>query len=146
MSKEKEGGEMKYELLDVSGCPIYIIDINVIDKSYVDLKVWQADSWDSETNEPYEKEFIAEVHWKYDNCTHWNFYGMDYIPQTPNENINPGYYHICGSFFMTRWIIMFAFVRKVMNEILGDKTDDYEDSDKQLDEQLLKTYTIRKVE
>jgi hypothetical protein len=33
-----------------------------------------------------------------------------------------------------------------MNEILGDKTDDYEDSDKQLDKQLLKTYTIRKVE
>ena len=94
----------------------------------------------------YEKHFIANVYWKYDNCTHWNFYGMDYIPQTPNEDINPGYYHICGSFFMTRWMIMFAFVRKVMNEILGDKTDDYEDSDKQLDKQLLKTYTIRKVE
>lgn len=71
---------------------------------------------------------------------------MDYDSEDKDEYINPGYYHICGSFFMTRWMIMFAFVRTVMNEILGDQTNDYEDSDKQLDEQLLKKYTIRKVE
>ena len=135
---------MRYELLDKSGCPIYIIDTHVIDKSYVDFRVWEIDSWDSETNEPYEKEFIADVHWKYDNCTHWNFYGMDYNPETDEEK--DSYYHICGSFFMTRWMIMFAFARKVITEILGDITQDYRDSDKELDNQLLKEYTIRKVE
>ena len=135
---------MTYELLDNSGCPIYIIDIHAIDKSYVIFKVWEIVSWYSETNEPVEKEFVAEVQWKYDNCTHWNFYGMDYDPATDEEK--DSYYHICGSFFMTRWMIMFAFVRKVMTEILGDITQDYRDFDKELDNQLLKEYTIRKEE
>ena len=141
---------MKYELLDELGYPIYVIDITKIgdEKSFVDFKIWQVDSWDCTTDEKviHEKHFISDVYWKFDNCTHWNFHGMDYDPEDKDENINPGYYHICGSFFMTRWMIMFAFVRTVMNEILGDQTNDYEDSDKQLDNQLLKTYTIRKVE
>ena len=141
---------MKYELLDELAYPIYVIDIEKVgdEKSCVDSTVWQVDSWDDTNNDKqiYEKHFVANVYWKFDNCTHWNFYGMDYDPEDKDKDINPGYYHICGSLFMTRWMIMFAFVRKVMNEILGDQTNDYEDSDKQLDEQLLKTYTIRKVE
>jgi hypothetical protein len=141
---------MKYELLDELGYPIYVIDIEKVgdEKSYADFKLWAVDSWDDTNGDKqiYEKHFVATVYWKFDNCTHWNFYGMDYDPEDKDKDINPGYYHICGSFFMTRWMIMFAFVRKVMNEILGDKTNDYSDSDKQLDEHLLKTYTIRKVE
>ena len=141
---------MTYELLDEFGYPIYVIDITKIgdEKSFVDFKIWQVDSWGCTTDEKviHEKHFISDVYWKFDNCTHWNFHGMDYDPEDKDEDINPGYYRICGSFFMTRWMIMFAFVRTVMNEILGDQTNDYEDSDKQLDNQLLKTYTIRKVE
>ena len=140
---------MKYELLDELGYPIYVIDIEELgdEKSHVDFKLWAVDSWDDIHGDKkiYEKHFIANVYWKFDNCTHWNFYGMDYDPES-DEDINPGYYHICGSFFMTRWMLMFSFVRKVMHEILGDKTDDYRDFDKQLDEQMLKTYTIRKEE
>lgn len=141
---------MKYELLDELGYPIYVIDINKIgdEKSCADFTAWQVDSWDDTNNNKqiYEKHFVANVYWKFDNCTHWNFYGMDYDPEDKDNDINPAYYHICGSFFMTRWMIMFAFVRKVMNEILGDTTQDYRDFDKELDNQLLKTYTIRKVE
>lgn len=141
---------MKYELLDELAYPIYVIDIEKVgdEKSCVDSTVWQVDSWDDTNNDKqiYEKHFVANVYWKFDNCTHWNFYGMDYDPEDKDEDINPSYYHICGSFFMTRWMIMFAFVRKVMNEILGDKTNDYRDFDKELDNQLLKTYTIRKEE
>lgn len=139
---------MKYELLDKLGYPIYVIDIEKLndEKSCVDFTVWEVDSWDDTNNDKqiYEKHFVASVYFKWDWCTHWNFYGMDYDPETDKEK--DSYYHICGSFFMTRWMIMFAFVRKTMNEILGDKTNDYRDFDKQLDEQLLKTYTIRKVE
>ena len=144
---------MKFELLDELGYPIYVIDINEIgvEESHVDFTVWQVDSWDCTTDEKVinEKHFISNVYWKFDNCTHWNFYGMDYDPELDKEDnngINPGYYHICGSFFITMWMIMFAFVRKVITEILGDTTQDYHDFDKELDNQLLKTYTIRKEE
>lgn len=135
---------MSYELLDKSECAICIISIKRITESGVVFTIWEVTSWDGETNEPYEKDFVAEVYWKYDNCTHWNFYGMDYDPETDEEK--DSYYHICGSFFMTRWMIMFAFARKVITEILGDTTQDYRDFDKELDNQLLKEYTIRKVE
>lgn len=138
----------KIELLDELGYPIYVIDIEKVgdEKSCVDSTVWQVDSWDDTNNDKqiFEKHFVANVYWKFDNCTHWNFYGMDYDPENKDNDINPAYYHICGSFFMTRWMIMFAFVRKVMNEILGDKTNDYSDKDKELDKMLLKNYTIRK--
>lgn len=141
---------MKYELLDELGYPIYVIDIEKVSdgKGCADFKLWAVDSWNDTNGDKqiYEKHFVANVFWKFDNCTHWNFYGMNYDPELPDEDINPGYYHICGSFFMTRWMLMFPFVRKVMNEILGDQTNDYRDFDKQLDEQMLKTYTIRKVE
>ena len=71
---------------------------------------------------------------------------MDYDPENKDNDINPAYYHICGSFFMERWMVMFAFVRTVMLEVLGDRTNDYLDSDKELDKMLLKDYTIRKEE
>lgn len=142
---------MKFELLNKHEQPIYIIDIDEIgvEKSHVNFRIWKGTSWDPETNEMSDKQFVANVYWKFDNCTHWNFYGQEYDPELDEEDnngINPGYYHICGSFFLTKWIVMFAFVRKVMTEILGDTTKDYVDSDKELDDKLLKEYTIRAVE
>ena len=144
---------MKYELLDKSGCPIYVIDIEKIGeydnlKTHVDFKIWEVESWSTtaDTTKIGNKHFVANVYFKWDWCTHWNFYGMDYDPENKDNDINPAYYHICGSFFMERWMVMFAFVRTVMLEVLGDRTNDYLDSDKELDKMLLKDYTIRKEE
>ena len=142
---------MKYYLIE-NGFPIFELDINNLleglgEGTFVaaDFNLYRAVSWNNEDNSVYEKDFVASVYFKWDWCTHWNFYGMDYDP-TDKETERDSYYHICGSFSMTQWIKMFAFVRTVMFEVLGDQTNDYSDSDKELDKTLLKNYTIRKVE
>jgi len=145
---ETKNNTGKYYLIDDAGYATYIIDIEQIlrieDNSVisVNFNVWEANSWNIDTNEVYEKSFVAQVLWKWDNCTHWSFYGMDYDPDIKDSE-KDSYYHICGSLFVTRWMIMFAFVRSVMIDICGDKCDDYKDSDKELDRQLLKGYTIK---
>ena len=143
---------MKYYLIE-NNFPIFELDINNLleglDKETfvsADFILYRAVSWISEDNSISEKAFVACVHFKWDWCTHWNFYGMDYDPEYKDNDINPAYYHICGSFSMTQWIKMFAFVRTVMLEVLGDRTNDYSDEDKELDKMLLKDYTIRKEE
>ena len=136
---------MKYHLIDKDNTPIFVIDVREVgfESSYAEITIWRPISW--YMKQISEQNLIAEVHWKFDNCTHWNFYGMDYDPEF-SEDINPSYYHICGSYSITQWMLMFAFVRTVMTEILGDKTNDYSEEDKKLDKQLLNNYTIKKVE
>lgn len=143
---------MKYHLIE-NDFPIFELDINNLSEGLdkgtfvsADFNLYRAVSWNNEDNSISEKYFVASVYFKWDWCTHWNFYGMDYDPEDKDEDINPGYYHICGSFSMTQWIKMFAFVRTVMLEVFGDQTNDYSDKYKELDKMLLKDCTIRKVE
>lgn len=142
---------MKYYLIE-NDFPIFELDINNLAEGLdegtfvaADFTLYQATSWINEDNSISEKDFLASVYFKWDWCTHWNFYGMNYDP-TDEESEKDSYYHICGSFSMNQWIRMFAFVRTVMLEVLGDQTNDYPDSDKELDKMLLKDYIIRKEE
>jgi len=141
---------MKYYLVE-NDLPKFEIDITKINfagaakaVSSVDFNIYRADSWIDNTIS--KKHFIASVYYKWDMCTHWNFYGMDYDVENKEEDINPAYYHICGSFSITDWMRMFAFVRKVMYEVLGDSTNDYSEVDKILDTQLLVGHKIVKEE
>ena len=143
---------MKYYLIE-NDFPIFELDITNLPEGFdkgtfvaADFNLYRVVSWINEDHSISEKDFVASVYFKWDWCTHWNFYGMDYDPEDKNENIDPCYYHICGSFSINQWIRMFAFVRTAMLEVLGDQTNDYSDKDKELDKMLLKDYTIRKEE
>lgn len=46
--------------------------------------------------EPCDANFIAEVGVKWDGCSHWRFFGEDYMNDTEHEDDIDGYYHICG--------------------------------------------------
>ena len=91
----------------------------------------------------YEKKFIAEVHWKWDFCTHWRFYGEDYNKCLGDEAEKDSYYHICSDH--SDYIRMFAFIRKLMYTLLGDEQTWYSDEDKELDELVLKGFEIVEV-
>ena len=124
----------KYWLKNSDGCPIFEVDIEKLDTLFCDFTIYEGVSWECNYSDIYEKMFIAEVHWKSDFCTHWNFYGEDY----PTDQ--DSYYHICGNH--SNWIRLFAFIRKLMYSILGDPQDWYNDKDKELDELVLKGYEI----
>ena len=66
---------MKYYLKDSDEYPIFEVEIEKLDKYYCDFIIYKAVSWDYSFHNIYEKKFIAEVHWKWDFCTHWRFYG-----------------------------------------------------------------------
>lgn len=126
----------KYWLKDSDDCPIFEVEIKMLEDYYCDFTIYEATSWECDNSDIYQKKFIANVHWKWDFCTHWNFYGEDYLTDGDNDS----YYHICGDH--SNWIRMFAFIRKLMYSILGDEQNWYSDKDKELDEVVLKDYEI----
>ena len=98
--------------------------------------IYKAVSWDNDSfHNIYEKNFIAKVHWKWDFCTHWRFYGEDYDKSLGDEVEKDSYYHICSDH--SDYIRMFA--------LLGDEQDWYNDKDKELDELVLKGFEIVEV-
>ena len=92
-----------------------------------------------------ECNFVADIYFKWDWCSHWNFYGESYDPKEPEEKEDSNsYYHLCGSFFQTRFMAAIAFVRRVALELIGDKTGDYDEKSKKVDDLLLEGYTIER--
>jgi hypothetical protein len=132
---------MKYWLKNITDdlyeYPIFEVEIEKLNKYFCDFTVYKATSWESDYSNIYEKKFIAEVHWKWDFCTHWYFYGEDYYESAEKDS----YYHICSDH--SDYIRMFAFIRKLMYSLLGDKQDWYKD--KELDELILKGFEIVEV-
>lgn len=137
---------MKYWLKNIRDdsyeYPIFEVEIKMLDEYFCDFTIYKATSWESDYSDIYEKKFIAEVHWKWDFCTHWWFYGEDY-DKSCNNSEKDSYYHICSDH--SDYIRMFAFVRKVMYLLLGDKQGWYNEKDKELDELVLKGYEIVEV-
>ena len=134
---------MKYWLKNITDdsykYPIFEVEIKMLDEYFCDFTIYKATSWESDYSDIYEKKFIAEVHWKWDFCTHWYFYGEDYYESAEKDS----YYHICSDH--SDYIRMFAFIRKLMYSILGDEQNWYYDKDKELDELVLKGYEIMEV-
>ena len=121
----------KYYLKNPDGCPIFEVEIKILDEYFCDFTIYQAVSWEGDSSDIYEKKFISDVHWKWDFCTHWWFHG---------EAGKDSYYHICSG--ISDWIRLFAFVRKLMFSVLGDPQNFYSDKDKELDELVLKDFEI----
>lgn len=116
-------------------------------------------SWTMDNNGNYtvpgdDGELLAEVYCKWDSCTHWNFFGEDFVngvTEKPNA-----YYHLCGSpSFMDHiraMCFVWAIAPGILSECIPTATfenvyDEYFDSDKinELVEFMLKDYTIEKV-
>ena len=137
---------MKYWLKNITDdsyeYPIFEVEIEKLDEYFCDFVIYEATSWESDSN-IYEKKFIAEVHWKWDFCTHWWFYGEDYDKSLGDEAEKDSYYHICSDH--SDYIRMFAFVRKLMYTLLYDEQTWYSDKDKELDELVLKGFEIVEV-
>ena len=129
----------KYWLKNSDGHPIFEVEIKMLEDYYCDFTIYEAISWETDYSNIYEKKFIADVHWKWDFCTHWWFYGEDYDKSTEKDS----YYHICSG--ISDWIRLFAFIRKLMYSILGDEQNWYSNKDKELDEIVLKDYEIVEV-
>lgn len=95
------------------------------------------DAW-SVTNEPCDSGFMASLSFKWDCCTHWNFYGEDYSEGSNADS----YYHLCGSGF-PRFIAFMGLVGHIVKSQPNACRDDnlYEldviDTDK-----LLQQYRI----
>ena len=55
--------------------------------------VYSAIAWDGQTLEPTEYDFAFHAGIKWDGCSHFNFYGQDYVD---NDSEKDSYYHLCG--------------------------------------------------
>ena len=132
---------MKYWLKDSNGCAVLEIDIEMLTKYLCDFTIYKPISWEMD-NTINTKKFIADVHWKWDMCTHWWFYGEEYNKSCNNFE-KDSYYHICSDH--SDYIRMFAFARKVMYLLLGDEQGWYNEKDKELDEVVLNGYEIMEV-
>ena len=131
----------KYYLKDSDEYPIFEVEIEKLDEYFCDFTIYKATSWDNDSfHNIYEKNFIAKVHWKWDFCTHWRFYGEDYDKYLGDAAEKDSYYPICSDH--SDYIRMFAFIRKLMYALLGDEQDWYNDKDKELDELVLKGFEI----
>lgn len=107
--------------------------------------------WDSDDKTPIEYDFIADIYFKWDSCTHWWFRGEDYIytgDDTTKGDID-GYYHLCGPQCFMSHIRNMCFAWKVAGELLadpretGDHLNEYDPKYiKELTELMLKDYEI----
>lgn len=70
----------------------------------------------SDLKDPCDWSFFADVYCKYDSCTHWNFFGEDYNPNTKEGR--DSYYHICGDYCFLDHVRMMCFVWKIAEDIL----------------------------
>jgi hypothetical protein len=73
-------------------------------------------------------EFFAEACVKWDNCSHFNFYGQDY----EKDNEADSYYHICGSenYILFSSILYFAIITMYM---INDETRTFYDYEADVD-------------
>lgn len=111
-------------------------DFSSLNARLMSVRTWNCD------NMPSEGDFIANVYFKWDCCTHWYFYGEDYEDNRDNMN---AYYHLCGTGFAD-FMDCLGFVATV----LEDNFLTYEDSIKELSRfkllNMKERYTIQELE
>lgn len=96
------------------------------DFSYLNGRLMTPNTWDD--NGPCEADFVADVYFKWDCCTHWYFYGED---QLNNPSRRDGYYHLCGTSYWG-FVEALGFVADVMKEYflndvgMGDELEKFE--------------------
>jgi hypothetical protein len=107
-----------------------IIAIYKIDKypMNIDGKIYKITDW-GKNNNPTDMEFFANAWVKWDNCSHFNFYGQDYKYGEEEKN---SYYHICGpkEYIEFSSILYFAIITMTM---INDKTKTFYDYETDID-------------
>lgn len=92
-----------------------------------------------------DDHYFTDVYCKKDTCTHWNFYGEDYDPETESEK--DSYYHICGTYCFNDHIRLMCFVWKLAG-MINNSPDYMHDNEltKKLVDMMLEGYEIVKGE
>lgn len=87
----------------------------------------EATSWRSDNLKDYEipsdTEFIASIYIKWDGCSHWRFYGQDYMNDEEHEDDKDPYYHICGFDSYIKFMRSMVFAYQLAIDKLGDNFD-----------------------
>ncbi len=130
-------------LKDKDGYIQVVFELENIYQSAVSGTIKRTISW-SIDKEPLEDEFFAELSVKWDGCSHFWFYGEDYIKEFNNKD---GYYHICGIGGYFNFLRTMHFAYEVMVDHVGiNKIDEREELEDLRKLGLLDGYTIEYIE
>jgi len=72
---------------------------------------------------PSDTDFIANIYIKWDGCSHWSFYGEDYMNDKEHEDDVDGYYHICGFDSYVKFMRSMVFGYQLAIDKLGNDFD-----------------------
>jgi len=138
--KNKNKVKLKeFYLVDDKDYIIARYEFDVVENHWLQGKIYSVIAWDDDGI--CDEEFFAEMIIKWDECSHWNFYGEDYDPNI--ENSNDSYYHICGNYSYNNFlnIIIGAY------NIAKEHYDKYNSNDmfEGIDHDLPKGYRIEEV-
>lgn len=120
-----------------------VIRITKMDQYSMELLLTTCESGDDKAVQ-YEA-FIAEAVIKWDGCSHWYFNGEDSLNKDLSvEDKNDAYYHLCGFYIYSRFImgILFAYKLATMKIENFDKDKKYDYKPFKRFEKLLDDYTI----
>lgn len=117
MVKDENMKYNKYNLIDEQG---YVNSILRIYKQSLNafFVLSNVISWDND-KQPIEEQFVADVYFKWDACTHWNFYGEDY----PTDK--DSYYHLCGLGGIISHTNAMIFATECIRQHYTDLDNDY---------------------
>jgi hypothetical protein len=106
----------------------------------IDGKIYKVVGW-NKSNEPVDFTFFANAWVKWDNCSHFRFYGEDHDEE--EKEIDP-YYHICGARDYIDFSSMLYFALITMCMINEKTKNNYEyDTDIDIMEETLKNLGYR---
>lgn len=138
---------MKAELINKNGKIISIYKLNkkMINGNCVDGIISNVYSWDNETGEPIDEHFFADAYIKWDGCSHFRFYGEDYVQTEDNKENNEidSYYHICGIDSYMEFMRTMIFGYEVMIHHVGNDFGEVKEYEKIKVLNLLKGYVIK---
>ena len=93
--------------------------------------------------------FIANIYLKWDGCSHFNFYGQDYVGDKESKQNCDSYYHICGFNSYIKHFRSMVFAYQLAINKLGECFDseyeipEYNKFKKSID--LLEGYEIKEI-
>lgn len=145
--KDEEGRQVvKFVVEEVRHSPFGKEPTSIDGKCYVACG-WTMDPLTEKYVIADDWEFFIDGYFKWDSCTHWHYYGEDYIPDGSGDK--DGYYHICGPHCLHEHMLAQCFIWKLMEQCMhSDSTtsnyySEYEKLNKIID-MMLDGYSIVK--
>lgn len=91
---------------------------------------------------PLDKDFVTSVYYKFDYCSHWHFYGQDYL-----DGDKDSYYHLCGIQSINNFQRTISFINRIFERLVIKRmTDERDEISDNIDNVLLEGYTIEEVD